>query len=62
MFEAVADGVDRKARVMLFAAESLFLGGSGDMAVLDQRRRAVVVEGGDAENAQRASLLRKSCK
>ena len=36
----------REARVVFAAAETLFLGGRDDPPVLDQRRRAVMVEGG----------------
>ena len=62
MVEAEPDGVFRKTGVVFFAGEAFFLGGSDDAAVLDQRRGAVVVEGGNSENAQRTIPIRKSCK
>ena len=42
-----------KAGSCLLAGEAFLLGGGDDAAVLDQRRGAVVVEGGNAENAHR---------
>ena len=37
-----------KIRIMLLACEALFLRGGNDIAVDDEGRRAIVVEGGDA--------------
>ena len=49
--EAIGDGRAGEARIVLPAAETLLLGGGNDQAVLDERRRAVVVESGDAEDS-----------
>jgi hypothetical protein len=38
---------------VLLAGKALLLCGSYDLAVLDQRRRAVVIKSADAENAHR---------
>jgi hypothetical protein len=37
--------------VVLLAGETLLLGRGDDASLLDQRRRAVVIEGRNAENA-----------
>ncbi len=42
-----------KGGVVLAAGETLLLRRGNDAAVLDQRRGAVVIEGGNAENAHR---------
>ena len=49
---AVADRVSGKPGIVLLAREALFLRRSDDMAVFDQRGRAVVVERRDSEDAQ----------
>ena len=41
------------AGVVLLPGEALLLRGRDDPAVLDQRRGAVVIEGGNAEDAHR---------
>ena len=46
-FQAPGDGVVRKGRVVLPAGEARLLRRGHDAAVLDQRGRAVVVEGRD---------------
>ena len=51
-----------KARVVLLAREALFLRGGDDLAVLDQGRGAVVVEGGDAQDAHAAQRPRTECR
>ena len=51
LFEAGGDGVMREGGVVLAPGETLFLRRGNDAAVLDQRRGAVVIEGGNAENA-----------
>ena len=56
LFEAIANRVDRKARVVLLAREALFLRRRDDLAVDQQRRGAVVIEGGNAEDAHAAKL------
>ena len=43
-----------KRVVMLLAREALFLRGRDDAAVLDQRRRAVVIEAGYAKDTHAA--------
>ena len=48
LFQAIADGVNGKAGIMLLAGEALFLGGGDDAPVPDQDCGAVVIEGGDA--------------
>ena len=48
--EAELHGILRKARIVLLAGEALLLGGAHQMAILDQRRRAVVIEGRDAQH------------
>ena len=45
-----------KDGVVLLAGEALLLRGRHDAAVLDQRRGAVVIEGGNAENAHRLAI------
>jgi len=52
-FEAIVDGPARIVRVELLAREPFFLGGCDDVTVLDQRRRAVVIERRDAQDAVR---------
>ncbi len=48
--EAVVDGVAREAWVVLLAREALLLRGGDDLAVADEGRGRVVVEGRDPEN------------
>jgi hypothetical protein len=48
--EAVADRVGREALVVLLTREAFFLGRRHHTAVGDERGRAVVIEGGDAED------------
>ena len=48
--DAVLDGLGRKARVVLPAAESFFLGGGDDPTILHQGGSGVVVVGGESEN------------
>jgi hypothetical protein len=48
--QAVADGVDREAVVVLPAGESLLLRRRHERAVADERRGGVVVEGADAQD------------
>ncbi len=43
--QAIFDGVGRKARIVLLAGEAFFLSGGDNLAVADQRRGAVMVEG-----------------
>ena len=50
LLQAVADGVDRKAVVVLDAREALLLGGGHDLAIDDQSGSRVVVEGRDTED------------
>ena len=52
--QAIGDGVVRKGRIVLLPGETLLLRRGDDAAVLDQRRGAVVIEGGNPENAHRA--------
>jgi hypothetical protein len=59
--QAVADRVDRKPGVVLLAREALLLRCGDDAAVLDQRRGAVVIEGGNPQDAQ-AGLFRTGCR
>jgi len=49
-FEAILDGASRKPFVVLETAEPLFLRRGDDRAVVEQARRAVMVEGGEAED------------
>src|SRR5262249_54011019 len=46
----VLDGAGREARIMLLAREPLLLAGRDHDAVLEERRRRVVVEAGEAED------------
>src|SRR6185503_17889648 len=48
--EAVVDRLLREGRVVLLAGEALFLSGGNELAVLDQRGSAVVIEGGDPQD------------
>src|SRR5216117_2293101 len=50
--QTVCDRADGKARIVLAAAESLFLSGGDDGAVDHDGRRAVVIEGRDAKNCR----------
>ena len=50
LLQAVIDGVDGEALVVLLAREALFLSGGDDLAILDQRGRAVVIVGRDAKD------------
>ena len=51
MIEAESNGVNRKQWIMLPAGEPFFLRSRDDPAVHNERRRTVVVIGGDSENA-----------
>ncbi len=51
--EAVVDGAPGEPRVVLAAGEALLLGRGHDLAVADDRRGGVVVEGGDAQDGRR---------
>src|ERR1035437_7297202 len=48
--QAVRDGACRKAVIPFLSRESLFRGRRHDLAVPDQGRRAVVIEGRNAED------------
>ena len=50
MLQAVLDGVDREAVVVLLAREAFFLRGGDDLSVDDQCSRRVVVESRDTQN------------
>jgi hypothetical protein len=50
-FQAGADRLVREGRVVLLAREALFLRGGDHLAVAQQRRGAVVVVRGDAEDS-----------
>ena len=52
--QAIVDRMPRKSGVVLLAGEALLLRGRDDASVLDQRRRAVVVERRNSEDAHRA--------
>src|ERR1700680_1870552 len=43
--KAIGNGIFWETRVMLLARKSLFLGGGGDVPVLHQSRRAVMIKG-----------------
>ena len=58
--QAIGDRVVRETGIVLLAREAFFLRRGHDAAVLDQRRGAVVIEGGNAENAHRASRAQNS--
>ena len=49
--KAVFDGALGKRGVILFTAEALFLGGGDETPVNEQRRGAVVVKRGNAEDS-----------
>ncbi len=49
--QTVGQRVTRKARVMFLAREPFLLGGRDNFTVVQQSRRAVVIERGDAKNA-----------
>jgi len=49
--QAVGERIAREPGIVFLAAEALFLRGGHDFAVANERRRAVVVIGGDAEDA-----------
>ena len=53
--EAIGDRVVRERGVVLAAGETLLLRRRDDPAVFDQRGRAVVVEGGNAEDPHRVA-------
>src|SRR5438067_6909317 len=62
-FQAIADRMHRKRWIVLLAREAFFLRGSDNATVLDQRGGAVVVEGGNAENAHAFSeFLKTVCR
>ena len=50
--QAILDGAAREARVVFPSGEALLLGGGHDAPVVDERSRAVVIEGRDTEDAQ----------
>src|ERR1017187_848088 len=52
-FQAVANRVSRKAGIVFLSGKPLLLGGRYDLAVADERRRAVVIEGGDSKYPHR---------
>src|SRR6185503_14504901 len=52
--QAVADGILRKARVVLLAREALLLRGGDDAAVLQQSGGAVVIVGRDPQDSHAA--------
>ncbi len=54
--QAIGDGAGGIAAVVFLAREPLFLGGRDDASVLDQRRGAVVIERGNAENTHAPPL------
>ena len=56
LVEAVLDGLPGEAGIVLLAGETLLLGGGHDPPVVDQSGRAVVIEGGDPEDAHRLPL------
>jgi hypothetical protein len=61
--QAIGHGVMGEARIVFLAGEALFLGRGHDTAVLDQRRRAVVIEGRDAQNPHGGSVRpKRSCR
>ena len=49
--EAVGNSVLRKSRVVLLTGEALLLRSRNNPAVLDQCRGAIVIKGGNAQNA-----------
>ena len=53
LFQTVVDGLAGEVRIVLAAREPLLLRRRHDAAVLDQRRRGIVVEGRDAEDTHR---------
>ena len=57
--QTIGDGFAGKAGVVLLAGEALLLRCCDHAAVLDQCRRAVVIVGGNAENAHRGHELEK---
>src|ERR1043165_2997728 len=61
--QAIIDRVSRKAGVMFFSRETLFLGGRQDFAIAHQAGGAVMVKRRDAENVHRcrARNLASSC-
>src|SRR6266436_827922 len=56
--QAILDGIAGKTGVLFLAREALFLRGGGDVAINDERSRAVVVKRGNPENAHRGRLSR----
>ena len=58
--EAVLHGVLGKARIVLLAGEALLLRRTDQMPILDQRRGAVVIEGGDPQHPH--GTLRTACR
>ena len=55
--QAVAHRVDRESRIVLLPGEALLLGRRDDLAVAHEACRAVMVEGGDAEDIRRHGRL-----
>ena len=49
LLETIANGVQRKSRIVLLPGEPLFLSGRHDVAIDDQRGCAVVIEGRDSQ-------------
>ena len=63
--QTVADGMGRKARIVLLAGEAFLLSRRNNVAILDKGSRTVMVEGGDAEQSHGTSsrsLLRTPCR
>src|SRR6266404_3643845 len=56
LVETITNGIFRIARILLFAGKALFLRRGNNMPVLDQRRSAVMIKGGDPENAHPAPI------
>ncbi len=52
--KTIGDGVVRKRGVMLVSGKAFLLRRGDDPAVIDQRRRAVVIERRNTENPHRA--------
>src|SRR5712691_25302 len=55
LVETIGDGILGIARILLFAGKALLLRGRDDMAVLDQRRRTVMVKRRNPQNAHTAA-------
>jgi hypothetical protein len=55
--EAILDGTRWKTGVMLLPGEALLLGGGDDPPGVDERGRAVMIKGGDPQDAHGSRLL-----